>query len=180
MEGAVVPHFGEDGIVRALVNGGDGIGDGKVGGEEGLELGKGFEVGLLHFTGVGDELEVGGAGGVEPGGAKEDELFKAIGVTEGDVQSDAGAHGEAAEVAFFDAEVIHEGDDVIGEGVKGVGGGIEGHGVAVAGHVGGDEMVAGEVIEPGGRLGFPGTEAMEEYQGLAINGAKGVVGKKHV
>jgi len=84
-----------------FVKGGDGVCDREVGSEEGLELGESFEIGLRHLASVGDELEVRGLWGVEPGGAKDDEFFEPVRVAEGDVEGDAGAHGEAAEIAFF-------------------------------------------------------------------------------
>ncbi len=174
-----IPHAREDGVVGTLVDGGDGVGNGRVGGEEGLEFGEGFEVGLGHFSGIGDEFEVGGAGGREPGGAKEDEFFKALRVAEGEVEGDAGAHGEAAEVALFDAEVIHQGDDVVGEGVEGEGVGIEGHRLAVAGHVGRDQMGVFEMGESGSGLRFTRAESVEEDEGFQSGGAEGGVGEEH-
>jgi hypothetical protein len=178
-EGAVVPHAGENGVVRSLVDGGDGVCHGGIGGEEGLEPWKGFEVGLGHLAGVGDEFEMSGLRGVEPRGAEEDEFFESVRVAEGDVEGDAGAHGEAAEVAFFEAEMVHEGEGVIGKGVEGVSGGIEGHGVSVTGHVGGDDVEAGEVVEARGGLGATGSQAVEEDEGFAVRRAEGFEGEEH-
>lgn len=147
MERAIAPHFFQDGVVGPVIEAEDGLGDGWVVAEEGLEFGVGLEFGFAFPARFGGEGEVGGFGGVEPRGAEEDELVDALGVAEGDVEGDAGAHGNAAEVGFRNAEVVHEGDDVVSEGVEGVGGGIKAHGVAVAGHVGSDESGVLEVGE---------------------------------
>lgn len=176
-EGAVVPHAGEDGVVRPLVDGSDGVCHGGIGGEEGLEPCKGFEVGLGHLAGVGDEFEMSGLRGVEPRGAEEDEFFESVRVAEGDVEGDTGAHGEATEVAFFEAEMVHEGDGVIREGVEGIGSGIEGHGVSVSGQVGGDEVEVGEVVEGRSGLGTAGSQSVEEDEWFAVRGADGFEGK---
>ena len=43
-----------------------------------MEPCKGFEVGLGHLAGVGDEFEVGGLWRIEPGGAEEDDAAATV------------------------------------------------------------------------------------------------------
>ena len=124
---ARVPHSTKDCVARALVNGDDGFGDRLVGGEECLEFRKGFEIALLHLARIGNELEVGGTGGVEPGWTKKDQLFEPLGISKGEIQGNGGAHRKPAKVALLDPKMIHECDDMIREGVKREGLGVKAH-----------------------------------------------------